>query len=209
MHRTLGMCVVCAVLFAAGACNKKNEASQGAAPAEGTATASAGTKAPTTATAGAVDPGIEAGPIEREAGEGPAAVLAAVSGTVEVRRVGETAYQAAAADTPLYPGDQVRTGEQSTATIAMADESVIEVAEVSTVGVASREGGADPASSAAVLAGLARFTVTSRAPGEGAFKVYTPGGVVMTRAEPVGVESGAVDVVGLAATAAEPVAVET
>jgi hypothetical protein len=148
-------------------------------------------------------------------------VLTEVSGTVEVRRVGEPEFAAAKADDELFAGDVVRTGEASAATITMADESVVEVAEVSTVGIATRDGEADPASAAAVLSGLARFTVIPRVPGEGAFKVYTPGGVVATKGTTyavgvaadgearIGVEDGAVEVVGLAALDAEPVVVET
>jgi hypothetical protein len=45
--------------------------------------------------------GVEAGGLEREADEGPAAVLTAMTGTVEVRRVGETEYAAATKDDAL------------------------------------------------------------------------------------------------------------
>jgi hypothetical protein len=173
---------------------------------------------------GAADPtasaGVQPGGIEHPATEGAAGMVASVNGTVEVRRVGETTWTAAKANDTLYPGDQVRTSEASTATIALADESTIEVAEVSTVAVASRAGTADPASSAAVLAGLARFTVTPRTPGEGAFRVYTPSGVILTKGTTygvgvaasgearVGVESGAVDVMGIAHLDATPIVVE-
>ncbi len=165
--------------------------------------------------------GVEAGGIERDADEGPAAVITGAEGTVEVRRVGETEFAAAKANTKLYPGDVVRTADGSTATITLADESVMEVAEVSTVGIGSREGSADPASSAAVLSGLARFTVSARAPGEGAFRVYTPSGIVLTKGTTygigvaadgearVGVESGEVDVVGLIAVDADPITIES
>ncbi|HEU0032772.1 MAG TPA: FecR family protein [Kofleriaceae bacterium] len=163
--------------------------------------------------------GVSAGGIQRDPKEGPAAVITAVSGTVELKRVGEPKYQAAKAEDKLYSGDQVRTQDKSSATIAIADESVVELAEVSTLGIGSRMGSADPASSAAVLAGLARFSVSPRAPGEGAFRVYTPGGVVLTKGTTygvgvaasgesrVGVESGKVEVVGLAQMDAQPVPV--
>ena len=156
-----------------------------------------------TASAGA---GVQAGGIQHEDSEGAAGIDSGANGTVEVRRVGETAWAAAKADTKLYPGDTVRTGESSTATVTLADESMIEVAEVSTIAVASRDGTADPASAAAVLGGIARFTVTPRAPGEGPFRVYTSSGVVLTKGTVygvgvaasgearVGVESGTVDV---------------
>jgi hypothetical protein len=168
-----------------------------------------------------VDVGINAGGITHDAKEGSAAAITAVKGTVEVRRLGETKYTAAKADTPVYAGDVIRTGENATATVVLADESVIEVAEVSTVAIASRLGSADPSSSAAVLSGIARFTVSARAPGEGAFRVYTPAGVVLTKGTTygvgvaasgearVGVETGAVDVIGLAAVDAKPITVES
>ncbi len=169
---------------------------------------------------GASAVGVAAGGIQRDADEGAAAVVKSAQGPVEVRRVGETEFSAAKADTKLYPGDVVRTGEAGSATVALADESIIEVAEVTTVAITSRHGSADPASGAAVLGGLARFSVSARAPGEGAFRVYTPAGVVLTKGTVfgvgvaasgearVGVESGAVDVIGLAALDAKPVMLE-
>jgi hypothetical protein len=165
----------------------------------------------------AAEVGVAAGGIERDATEGPAAVATTVTGTVEVRRVGETEFKAVKQYDQLYSGDQVRTSEKGGATIAFADESVAEVAEVTTVGVGSREGTADPGSSAAVLSGLARFTVTPRAPGEGPFRVYTTSGVILTKGTTygvgvaasgearVGVESGSIDVIGIADLAAPPV----
>jgi hypothetical protein len=162
---------------------------------------------------------VEPGGIERDASEGPAAVVWAAKGTVEVRRVGEAEHKAIKEGEKLYPGDSIRTAEESTATVALADESAVELAEVSSVAIASRNGTADPASAAAVLTGLARFTVVPRAPGEGPFRVYTPAGVIVTKGTVygvgvsasgdarVGVEAGSVDVVGLAAVDAEPVAV--
>src|SRR6185436_17466352 len=101
-----------------------------------------------------------------------------------------------------------------------ADQSTIEVAETSSLAVASRDGTADPASAAAVLGGMARFSVTPRAPGEGPFRVYTASGVILTKGTTygvgvsasgesrVGVESGSVEVVGLAALDAKPVVVD-
>ena len=163
---------------------------------------------------------MQAGGIKHDEKEGAAAMLTAANGTVEVRRVGETQWTATKADTKLYAGDIVRTADNGTATITLADESVIEVAEVTTVAIASRNGTADPASSAAVLGGIARFTVTPRAPAEGPFRVYTPSAVVLTRGTTygvgvaasgearVGVESGLVDVIGLAQLDAKPVTVE-
>lgn len=212
-------------LLVASACKQKGEETRApeptaaVTPSDPTATNTAPQPPPVPA-----DPvatvGVSPGGIAREAAEGPAAIVTAVTGTVEVRRVGETSFAAAPAATPLYPGDVVRTGEASAATLGLADTSVVQVAEVSAVAIGSREGTADPASSAAVLAGVARFSVAARAPGEGAFRVYTPAGVVRTRGTVygvgvaasgqvrVGVERGAVDVLGLAALDAPPIAVE-
>ncbi len=168
------------------------------------------TPTPATPSNGAPSPGVEAGGILRDASEGAGGVITAAAGTVQVRRVGEAEFTEAKADTALYAGDQVRTGEASTATVVLADESTIEVAEVSTIAISSRDASADPASGAAVLAGLARFSVTPRAPGEGAFTVYTPTAVVLTKgtvyavgvaidgSARVGVESGEIEAVALA-----------
>jgi len=226
MRRSTGMTMLLASSLALSACKKGDEKQADTKPSETTkaSTTPQATKPDTGATAKGqtptADPGVEAGGIERDKNEGPAAVITASAGTVQVRRVGEAEFQAAKNDTQLFPGDQVRTGDKSNATITLADESVIEVAEVSTVGIASRDGSADPASSAAVLAGLARFTITPRAPGEGAFKVYTPGGVVLTKGTVyaigvaatgearIGVETGMVDLVGLAAVDADPIVVQ-
>ncbi len=230
MRRSMSVALV---LVLAGACHKGEDKDPGTPAPEPAARTKAGPAKPANSdppagkpagnphapNASAAAVGVEAGGIQHDATEGPAAAIAAVTGTVEVRRVGEAAYASAAKGTKLYPGDAVRTGEKSTATIALADQTVIEVAEVSTIGVASRDGTADPASSAAVLAGLARFTVTPRTPGEGSFRVYTPAGVVVTRGTVygvgvaasgqvrVGIESGTVDVIGLAELAATPVRV--
>jgi hypothetical protein len=175
-----------------------------APPASGDATAAAG---------------VKAGGIQHDDKEGPAGILTAANGTVEVRRVGETQWTATKADSKLYAGDTLRTADNATATITLADESIIEVSEVSTVALASRTGTADPASAAAVLGGVARFTVTPRAPAEGPFRVYAPSAVILTRGTTygvgvaasgearVGVESGTVDVIGLAQLDAKPIAV--
>lgn len=201
------------VVAATGACKQGEDA----APALGSGGSAVGRP-------GALDPalavGVEAGGIDPAPDEGPAAVITAATGTIELRRVGEVAFVAVPADTKLYPGDVVRTGEASSATVLVADESTIELAEVSTIGIATRDGSADPASAAAVLAGVARLSVSPRTPGEGAFRVYTPGGVILTRGTVyavgvaasgqarVGVESGAVDVIGLGALAGTPVRVD-
>jgi hypothetical protein len=159
--------------------------------------------------------GVEPGPVERK--DGAAAVLAGGEG--EVKKLGEETFADAKAGAALYPGDQVRTAAGGQASIVFPDESTAELAELTTVGIGSRVATADPASSAAVLVGVARFTVSARAPAEGPFLVFTPGGVVATKGTVfgvgvavdggarVGVEEGAVEVVGAVALDA-PVTVE-
>jgi len=161
--------------------------------------------------------GVEPGPVQQT--QGASAVLASVEGDVELRRLGEETFARGDKDAALYLGDQVRAGDGARATILFPDESAVELAEASTVAIGSRVATADPASSAAVLSGVARFSVSSRAPGEGPFLVFTPAGVVATKGTVfgvgvaadgdarVGVESGAVEVAGGAALDA-PLTVE-
>jgi hypothetical protein len=165
------------------------------------------------------DIGVEPGGFEYDEKDGAEAIVSAVTGKVELRKVGTEAWEEAKAETELHPGDQIRTGDNATATLALADETSVEVAEESAIAIGSREATQDPASSAAVLYGVARFSVAERAEGEGPFIVYTQSGVVQTKGTVytvgsvasgttrVGVEEGSVDVSGSAALDA-PVAVE-
>lgn len=220
MSRSIMIVLVFGALVGVG-CKKGSDSAAKQEPAKTQEATPAKQDTPATPPAAAANagPGVKAGGIQHEDKEGPAGIVTAATGTVEVRRVGETQYTAAKADTKLYPGDAIRTADNSTAAITLADESIIEVAETSQVALASRDGTADPASGAAVLAGLARFTVTPRAPAEGPFRVYASTGVVLTKGTTygvgvsasgearVGVESGQVDVIGLAQLDAPPVAV--
>ncbi|MGE0872178.1 MAG: FecR domain-containing protein [Kofleriaceae bacterium] len=220
MRRSTTLTLIALLALAMLGCSKQRDEKTSGDPAAAKSVDPGSKSEPATSSDPPADVGVEAGGIQRDAKEGPGAVITAAKGQVEVRRVGEAEFKDSKAETKLYAGDVVRTGEGSTATIALADESVIEVAEVSTVAIANRNASADPASGAAVLAGLARFTVTPRAPGEGAFRVYTPAGVVLTKGTVygvgvaasgnarVGVEQGIVDVIGLSALQAEPIAVE-
>ena len=155
------------------------------------------------------DIGVEPGAFEYEDDEKEGeAAISAVNGTVEIRRVGTEEWTAGKQDDALHPGDQVRTSDNATATVTLADETTIEVAEESAVAVGSREATEDPASTAAVLYGVARFSVAPRAEGEGPFLVYTVNGVVAAKGTvytvgtaasgttKVGVEEGQVDVSG-------------
>jgi hypothetical protein len=222
MNRSM-VCALVLGLAVSAACKKSSEPSASDKTTEAS-------KQPSTATPPAADKpastdatasvGVQAGGIQHADNEGAAAMLASMNGTVEVRRVGEPTWTAAKADTKLYPGDVVRTADGGSATVTLADESTVELAEATTLAIASRDGTADPASATAVLGGLARFSVTPRAPAEGPFRVYTSSGVIVTRGTVygvgvsasgdarVGVESGTVEVVGLAQLDAPPVPVE-
>lgn len=220
MNRSMVCALALGVLLGA-ACKKSSEpaANDKSTEAKPAPTTPAATDQPATATA-SNDIGVEAGGIQHADNEGAAAILASMNGTVEVRRVGEPTWTAANADTKLFPGDVVRTSDGATATVTLVDESTVELAEATTLAIASRDGTADPASAAAVLGGLARFSVTPRAPAEGPFRVYTSSGVIVTRGTVygvgvsasgdarVGVESGTVEVVGLAQLDAQPFPVQ-
>ncbi len=220
MRNAMALTIVLAVVPAAG-CKKGEE---GAGPPESAPAAKtqerlkAGSEPNTAKTAG-TSVGVEAGGIQRSADEGPGAVVTTAKGTVEIRRLGETKFSPVTANGTVFAGDVIRTGDGGSAVVTLEDHSVIEIAEVSSVAIGSRAASADPASSAAVLSGLARFSVSGRSPGEGAFNVFTPAGVIVTRgtvygvgvsasgSARVGVESGSVDVIGLAAMDAQPIAV--
>lgn len=191
------LCVASAVI--ATGCSKDNQKAVAPAVAE----------APPVSTESLIEQvGVEPGAIERSGG--PAAIIAGSDGSMEVKRLGEESF-AAVRNGVLYPGDQVRVGDEGRATILFVDQSTAEIAELSTVAIGSRVATADPASTAAVLSGVARFTAAPRSPGEGPFMVFTPGGVVATKGtvfgvgvaatgeSRVGVESGAVEVAGSAA----------
>lgn len=155
--------------------------------------------------------GVEPGAWEQPKDVGAEAVVATREGSVGVRRVGEEAFADVTADKlQLFAGDQLRTGAEGKATVTMADETVVELAADSVVAVGDRNAGADPASSAAVLYGVARFSVAERGPGEGPFLVYTTSGIIGTKGTTyavgvaatgetrVGVEDGEVEVAGTA-----------
>ena len=202
--------------------DKPAEAAQ---PAEGEAAAEATAEDPAAGQPAEVaedvkDVGVEPGTFEYEDEEKDGeAAISAVTGTVEVRRVGNENWEAAKADDALHPGDQVRAADGGSATVTLADETAVEVAEESAIAIGSREATEDPASSVAVLYGIARFSVAPRAEGEGPFLVYAVNGVIAAKGTVytvgtaasgttrVGVEEGAVDVSG-GATLDAPVAVD-
>lgn len=194
-----------AAAIASGACSK-DDGKPAAEPGAGKAAESA-TNAETDALIARI--GVEPGPVEQK--DGPAALLAKVSGSVELCRLGEETCSAAKKDDALFTGDRLRAATGALAVILFPDASTAELAEVSSLAIGSRAALADPASSAAVLSGVARFSVSPRAPGEGPFVVFTPAGLVATKGTVfgvgvaadgdarVGVESGAVEVAGAVA----------
>jgi FecR protein len=134
--------------------------------------------------------GVKPGPLTH-AGVGPAAALMESLGAVSVRRVGEELFADAPASTPLYAGDQVWTGPHAQATVAFADDSLVELAEETVIAIGNRAVSSDPASSASVLYGVARLSISPRARGEGAFITTAAGTVIGAK--------GTAIVVGLAA----------
>jgi hypothetical protein len=205
MIRRVAATHVLAAAIASGACSKddsKPVAELGAAKA-----AEGATNAETDALIARI--GVGPGPVEQK--DGPAALLAKVSGPVELCRLGEETCSAAKRDDALFSGDRVRAAPGALAVILFPDASTAELAEISSLAIGSRAALADPASSAAVLSGVARFSVSPRAPGEGPFVVFTPAGLVATKGTVfgvgvaaggdarVGVESGAVEVAGAVA----------
>ena len=102
-------------------------------------------------------------------GVGPDASLMWSGGAVSVRRVGEDRFVDATAKMPLFSGDTVWTGPHTEATVAFADETIVQLAEESVIVVGNRAVSPDPASSVALLYGVARVSVSPCARGEGAF----------------------------------------
>ncbi len=240
MRRSAALLAVTCLLAGEGCSEEKKERGAGKAPAASESAETGGAKttspapvdeaAPAPAQAGraqaaSLDPaalaariGVEPGPLEYDPGEGSAAVVASARGKAEIRRVGMEIWEEVRADAPLHEGDQVRASEGGLVNLTLVDETAVELAEESAVAIGSRKVTADPASSAALLYGVARFTVAARAPGEGPFLTFTPGGVIAAKGTVytagvaasgvtrVGVEAGAVEVAGSARLDA-PVAV--
>jgi FecR protein len=186
-----------------------DESSSDAAASEPSAKAAASSVPPekvpaplTDAKALAEEFGAQPGALDYGKKAGPDGVLTSVEGGVQVRRVGEEDFIPVKAQTPIFAGDQVRTDPAGTATLTLLDDSVVQIASDSALELGDRDATADPTSSAAVLFGAARFTVSARAPGEGAFLVFAPGAVVASA-------KASVHAVGVAADGDARVGVET
>src|SRR5215211_2742014 len=95
--------VIALVLGAMGvACKKGNEQKQDPAKVSENPTPTDKDKDKPAPSANAAAAGVQAGGVQHSDKEGAAAILKAANGTVEVRRLGETTYAAAKADTKLY-----------------------------------------------------------------------------------------------------------
>jgi hypothetical protein len=139
---------------------------------------------------------------------GPDGSLMWNEGAVSVRRVGEDRFVEATPRMPLFPGDTIWTGPHTEATVALADETLVQLAEESVIVVGNRSVSADPASSVALLYGIARVSVSPRARGEGPFLTSVgaslvaakgtafAAGVVAGGVARVGVEHGEIEVAG-------------
>jgi len=153
--------------------------------------------------------GVKAGAWEYGKDIGPDGIVSELKGTVEIRRVGVESFAKAEQDAMLFPGDVVRSGPDSSATLLLVDETAVELTHDTVVAIGDRNASADPGSSAAVLYGVARFTVSKRGQGEASFLVYTPSAVVGTTGTTyavgvaadgqmrVGVEDGKIEVAAI------------
>ncbi|MDB4979338.1 MAG: hypothetical protein JWM82_90 [Myxococcales bacterium] len=139
---------------------------------------------------------------------GPAASLMASQGTITIRRAGDDRFVDATENAPLFAGDVLWAGAHALATLALADDTVVQVAEETAVVIGDRALSADPASSLGVLYGVARVSVSPRSRGEGAFLVLAGPVVIGAKGTAfgvavaagglvrVGVEHGEIDVAG-------------
>jgi hypothetical protein len=163
--------------------------------------------------------GVKPGPLTH-ADVGPAASVLKALGPVWLRRVGEERFVDAPAKTALFAGDQVWTPPHVQATVALADDTLVQMADETIIVIGNRGITSDPASSVAVLYGVARMSISPRARGEGAF--VTGAGPVLVGAKGtvfgvavvaggivrVGLEHGEAEVAGAAALD-KPVSLET
>lgn len=204
----LETCIALAAALLIGplGCSKKKDAPAETPPAPTTTAPTTAAGMDVGALAEAI--GAEPGALEREGGA--TAVVVSHDGTLSLRRAGEETFADAPQGAELYAGDQVRTGASGKATVLLADDSVVELADETAIAVGDRDASAAIASSVAVLYGVARFTVSQRGPGEGPFMVFTPAGiaaakgtvfgvgVLVTGGVRVGVEEGLVQIAGAA-----------
>ncbi len=153
-------------------------------------------------------------PVDKEAV--PEGVLSGVKGAVEVRRAGESEFKAAADDTKVFAKDSVRAGKDGEATLALWDNSSVELTPESAITLNTSAAIKNPSPSVTVMAGAARFDINERTEGQGAFSIYTPSaavavqgtvlavGVSLSGNVRVAVEEGKVAVTAVAKMDAKP-----
>ena len=106
--------------------------------------------------------GVEPGPAPVAEDQGAEAVISASDGEVTLRRTGTESFEALAKDTDLRAGDQIRTAAGASATLTLADQSTVEIAEDSAVAIGDRNATAEPGAAVAVLYGVARILARYR-----------------------------------------------
>jgi hypothetical protein len=154
-------------------------------------------------------------PVDKDAV--PEGVLSGVKGAVEVRRSGTSEFKAAADDTKVFAKDSVRVGKDGEATLALWDNSSVELTPESAITLNTSAAIKNPSPSVTVMAGAARFDVNKRTEGQGVFSIYTPSAAVAVQGTVlavgvgllgnarVAVEEGNVAVTAVAKVDAKPV----
>jgi len=155
-------------------------------------------------------------PVDKEAV--PEGVLSGVKGAVEVRRAGQSEFKAAANDTKVFAKDSLRVGKDGEASLALWDNSSVELTPESAITLNTSAAIKNPSPSVTVMAGAARFDVSERTEGQGAFSIYTPSaavavqgtvlaiGVGLSGNVRVAVEEGKVSLTPVAKVDAKPLA---
>ncbi|HVZ74671.1 MAG TPA: FecR domain-containing protein [Polyangia bacterium] len=118
---------------------------------------------------------------------GPAAAIMSSQGDVALRRVGEDHLGDVPPRATLFSGDVFYVGPHAFATLALADNTVVQLAEETAVVIGDRAVMADPASSIGVLYGVARVSVSPRSRGEGAFLTYAGSTIIGAKGTAFGV----------------------
>jgi hypothetical protein len=164
------------------------------------------------------EPKLEA--VAKSDKETPEGVITEAKGTVEVRRRGTEDFKAAEKEEKVFAGDAVRVGKEGGATVALWDNSSLDLTPETAVAFAASDAIKDPAPAVTVLSGAVRLDVNPRTEGQGPLVVYTPSsvvsvqgtslviGVALSGAMRVAVETGKVDVTAVAKTDGPPVVVE-
>ncbi len=212
-----GLTTLLVVAGGAPGCKKKQE-DEGKGEAKGAMAAMADPGAMDRPARDARREAKKAPPPRANKDEVPEGIISLAKGTVEIRRAGLEGFEKVAKDDKVFAEDAVRVGADGEATLAMWDNSSVQLAPESAVTVNSSEDIKAPAPSVTVMAGAVAFDVAERDQGQGPFSVYTPSsvahvqgtvlsvGVGLSGASRVGVSEGKVEVVPVAKLDAKPLA---